>query len=100
MTVVVLGTLRFPASNIEAILPRLRELVETTRRLDGCISYDVGVDPFDRGLLRFSEIWPDAAALDAHLSAPHIAPWRAASAHHGLIERSFTAYDATGSWPV
>ena len=100
MTIVVLGTLRFPPANIPALLPRLHDLVETTRERDGCIAYDVAEDPFDRGLIRFSELWPDMASLEAHLKAPHIEPWRVAARAAGLISRSFTAYEAANPKPV
>lgn len=100
MTIVVLGTLRFPPASIPALLPPLRELVEATRRHDGCLAYDVAEDPFDPGLIRFSEIWPDMASLEAHLKAPHIDPWRTAARSHGLMSRSFTAYEATNPTPV
>jgi quinol monooxygenase YgiN len=59
---------------------------------DGCIAYDVAVDAFDPGVIRFSELWPDRETLERHFSAPHIAPWRAASKQHGLLSREFTAY--------
>ncbi len=95
MTVVVLGTLRFPPQAIPAVLPHLRTLVEATRALDGCLAYDVAEDPFVPGLIRFSELWPDAASLERHLKADHIAPWRQASADLGLMDRAFTAYDAS-----
>lgn len=94
MTIVVLGTLRFPPANIPAVLPHLRDLVETTRARDGCIAYDIAEDPFDPGLIRFSELWPDMTSLEAHLRAPHIEPWRNAARGNGLLSRSFTAYDA------
>lgn len=98
--VVVIGTLRFPPAAIASLLPHLRTLVETTRARDRCVAYDVAEDPFDPGLIRFSELWPDAASLEAHLQAEHIAPWRAAAQAHGLIAREFTAYDATDSRAV
>lgn len=94
MTIVVLGTLRFPPDRIASVLPHLQTLVTATRAHDGCIAYDVAEDPFDPGLIRFSEIWPDRALLDAHLKAPHIAPWREAARSHGLISREFTAFEA------
>ena len=100
MTILVLGTLRFPAASIAAVLPHLRELVEATRARDGCFAYDVAEDPFDPGLIRFSEVWPDMASLEAHLKAPHIEPWREAARAAGLMSRNFTAYEATNPRPV
>jgi quinol monooxygenase YgiN len=99
-TIAVFGILRFPPERMAEVLPHLRILVETTYRTDGCIAYDVAVDPFDPGLIRFSELWPDQNKLARHLQAPHIEPWRAAARRCGLLERKFTAYDITGSHEV
>ncbi len=98
--VVVFGTLRFPAEKIAEVLPHLRALVEATNKNDGCIAYDVAEDPFDPGLIRFSELWPDQASLNRHLQAPHIEPWRAVARKCGLLERKFTTYEVTGSREV
>lgn len=98
--VAVFGILRFPPERIVDVLPHLRTLVETTYSDDGCLAYDVAEDPFDLGLIRFSELWPDQASLDRHLQAPHIEPWRAAANKCGLLERSFTAYEIAGSCKV
>ena len=100
MTVVVLGTLRFPPDKVAGIRPHLRALVEETRRHDGCLAYDVAEDVFDPGLIRFSELWPDRETLDRHLVAPHIAPWRKIAAAHGVSGRDFTAYDAANPKPT
>jgi quinol monooxygenase YgiN len=99
-TVAVFGTLRFPPDRVAELLPGLKNLVETTYRSDGCIAYDVALDAFDPGLIRFSELWPDQESLDRHLRAPHLVPWRAAARSCGLIERQFIAYDIAGSREV
>jgi quinol monooxygenase YgiN len=96
-TVAVLGTFRFPPDRIAEVLPYLKALVDATVRLDGCIAYDVAVDPFDPGLVRFSELWPDHASLERHLAAPHIEPWRKAVVACGLIAKEFTVYDIANS---
>ena len=62
--VAVLGTLRFPSERVAEVLPHLKTLVETTYKNDGCIAYDVAEDPFDSGLIRFSELWSDQISLD------------------------------------
>lgn len=98
--VAVFGILRFPPEKIAEVLPHLRKLVEATCQNDGCIAYDVAEDPYDRGLIRFSELWPNPESLARHLQAPHIEPWRAAARACGLQERKFTAYGIDGSWPV
>ena len=91
--VAVFGVLRFPPDRIPEVLTYLRVLVETTYKNDGCLAYDVAEDPFEPGLIRFSELWPDRASLNRHLKAPHIEPWRAAAKSCGLIERVFNSYD-------
>ena len=91
--VAVFGTLRFPPEKIESVLPHLKEFVEKTNQVDGCILYEVAEDPFDKGLIRFSELWPDRESLDNHLVAPHILPWREAAKENGLIERVFNSYN-------
>jgi quinol monooxygenase YgiN len=98
--VAVFGTLRFPPENITEVLPHLKVLVDTTYRNDGCIAYNVAEDPFDPGLVRFSELWPDHESLARHLQAPHLEPWRAVARRYGLMERTFTAYDVMGSRAV
>ncbi|HET9960257.1 MAG TPA: putative quinol monooxygenase, partial [Polyangiaceae bacterium] len=99
-TVAVLGTLRFPPDRVPEVLPHLQRLVANTYEKDGCIAYDVAIDPFDPGLIRFSELWPDQASLERHLVAPHIAPWRAAARACGLMARSFTAFEVSSARPV
>ena len=99
-TVAVFGTLRFPADRVHEVLPHLKRLVEETRAKDGCIAYDVAEDPFDPGLLRFSELWPDRSSLERHLKAAHIEPWRIAARSCGLQQRAFTAFAIGDTWPV
>lgn len=91
--VAVFGILRFPPENVQGVLPFLEEFVRKTQELDGCILYEVAEDPFDKGLIRFSELWPDRDSLNKHLVAPHIDPWRAKAKEYGLIERTFSSYD-------
>ncbi len=99
-TVAVLGTLRFPPDKVADLRPHLRKLVETTHLNDGCIAYDIAEDPFDPGLIRFSELWPDRESLARHLKAPHVIPWREVAHSLGLVERKFKAYDISGSWEL
>ena len=91
--VAVFGILRFPANNIESVLPHLNKFVQATREHDGCIAYDVAEDPFEKGLIRFSELWPNRESLEKHLKADHILPWRKNAKKFGLIERKFFSYD-------
>ena len=98
--VAVFGILRFPADRVTEVLPHLKKFVETTRDKDGCIAYDVAQDPYDPGLIRFSELWPDRTSLERHLCAAHIEPWRAVARQCGLMERTFTSYDISNAQAV
>ncbi len=98
--VVVIGTLRFPPERMPEVRRHLRALVDATYETDGCVAYDVAEDPFDPGLVRFSELWPDHETLTRHLEAPHIEPWRVAARQCGLLEREFTAYEISSSRKV
>jgi quinol monooxygenase YgiN len=79
------------------VLPHLKALVDATQSHDGCIAYDVAADPFDAGLIRFSELWPDHASLERHLQAPHIEPWRKAVVECGMIAKEFMVYDVANA---
>jgi len=94
-SIAVIGTLSFPVQNIAKILPHLKTLVEATRLHDNCLAYDVALDPFEDGLIRFSELWPDRQSLESHLKAPHIEPWRNIAKRHGLKDRQFMSYEIT-----
>ena len=98
--VAVIGTLRFPPERMADVRAHLKTLIEATHRNDGCIAYDAAEDLFDPGLIRFSELWPDAESLARHLQAPHIGPWREAAKSCGLLGREFVAYGITGSRSV
>ena len=99
-SVAVFGFLRFPPEKLGEVRPHLKALVDATYQNDGCIAYDVAEDLFDLGLIRFSELWPSAAALSNHLTAAHIEPWRVAARAAGLLDRKFTAYSLAESWAV
>ena len=98
--VAVFGTLRFPPENIPQVLPHLRTLVKETYANDDCIAYDVAEDPFDPGLIRFSELWPSQESLARHLVAPHIEPWRNEARKCGLLDRQFMSYEISNPKPV
>lgn len=100
MTVVVIGSMRFPPEAMPHVRPPLTRLVSETRKHDGCVEYNAAEDVNAPGLVRFSEIWPNSDLLAAHLQAPHIAPWRAVAAKFGVSDRRFTAFTATDPQPV
>lgn len=91
--IVVMGTVRIPAENIEAARPVMTRTLEATRAEDGCIAYAYAVDLLDPGLIHIAERWRDKAALVAHSKAAHMDAWRAAQPGLGLSERSIRMYE-------
>ena len=47
------------------------DLIEPTRKEDGCISYDLYQDVTNPGKFTFIENWQSNEHLDAHLKTPH-----------------------------
>ncbi len=48
-----------------------KELIEETRKENGCIEYNLYEDMENVNLLTFVEKWEDMACLKAHFEAPH-----------------------------
>jgi quinol monooxygenase YgiN len=67
---------------------------------DGCRAYAFAEDVAEPGLIRLFEAWRDQAALDAHVKAPHMSAWRAASASFGLSDRRLFAYEVASERPL
>jgi len=51
---------------------RLLELVEPTRKEEGCIRYDLHVNNAEPARFVFYETWKSLAMLDRHLQSPHL----------------------------
>ena len=58
-------------TKIETVLPLYQELVEITRKEDGCISYELTHDLKEEGHFLFIEKWLDENALEEHTSSEH-----------------------------
>jgi quinol monooxygenase YgiN len=61
----------------EDLRRELLALVGPTRSEQGCLRYDLHVDPEDADVLAFYEVWADAAAHAAHDRTAHVAHIRA-----------------------
>lgn len=93
MSLVIAGTVRVPAENIERFRPHMERMLAASRAEDGCIEYSYAVDVADPGLIRVFEAWRDEAALQAHFATPHMAEWRAAWPEFGVSDRRLFAYE-------
>ncbi|PXW79187.1 quinol monooxygenase YgiN [Blastomonas natatoria] len=95
--IVIAGFYRFPVDQLEAVRPAMAKMIELSRAEPGCSHYAFSHDVVEPGLVRVSEAWQDEDALQAHATSAHMAEWRAASAAHGIHDRTITAYEVSGS---
>lgn len=91
--ILIAGTVRFPPENMAEARPAMARMVTATRSEDGCLQYAFAEDVLDPGLIHISELWRDAAALEAHGAAAHMAAWRAEGAALGIHGRDLRFYE-------
>lgn len=66
----IVGTFRLPAHNLEQARPIMRRMAEASRAEAGCAEYVYAEDLFEPGLIHVRELWADQAALDHHSRPP------------------------------
>ena len=72
----VTGSARFHADDIDALREAAHDMVMESRKEDGCITYAYAFDLFDPTLMHIVEKWDDRAALQRHFETPHMKTWR------------------------
>ena len=75
----VVATIPAKPEAVDALRAALQTLVTATRAEDGCLSYDLFESVAAPGTFVTLERWTDQAALDAHMTTPHIAAALAAA---------------------
>jgi quinol monooxygenase YgiN len=93
--IIVTGEARFGAGEIERLRQAFADNIAATRAEEGCIAYSYAVDLADPNLLHISEQWRDEAAVEAHMTAPHMGPFMAALGAAKIEALSVKSYDAT-----
>ena len=93
--IIVAGTIRIEAEHREPAIVAMANVMAETRKEDGCISYTFSADFQDESLFHLFEEWESQEHLDAHLKAPHIDDFRAASAELGERVAEIHTYVAT-----
>lgn len=89
----IVGTVRLPAENLERARPAMRAMMEASRAEPGCLEYGYAEDVLVPGLIHVKELWQDQASLDAHFASSHIAAWRAAWPGLGIGGRDLRVYE-------
>lgn len=93
--IIVAGTIRIEAEHREPAIVAMANVMAETRKEDGCISYTFSADFQDESLFHLFEEWKSQEHLDAHLKAPHIDDFRAASAELGERVADLSRYVAS-----
>ena len=97
MSLIVAGTVRVPAANLDRFRRHMTEMIAASRAEDGCLDYAYAQDVVDPGLIRVFEAWRDQGSLDAHFATEHLARWRALWPQFGVSERRLTVYEIAGA---
>lgn len=69
----VVATIPAAEGSADAVREALQTLVAATREEAGCVAYDLYESGAAPGTFVTVERWADQAALDAHMTTPHIA---------------------------
>lgn len=59
------------SDRLSEVIDLCKELVEETRKEDGCIKYELYQDSEDSSILTMIEEWESKEALDLHLKSEH-----------------------------
>lgn len=69
--ITVVATNYIKEEKIDEMIQLVKELVEETRKEEGCISYNLFQDSQDKGTFTFVEEWLSKEHLDVHMQAEH-----------------------------
>ena len=93
--IIVNGTVRFGAGEIDRLRDAMARNVEATRAEDGCEHYAYAVDISDPNLLHVAERWRDDAAIGRHMASPHMGAFMAEIGASKVEAISIKAYEAS-----
>ena len=93
--IIVNGTVRFGAGEIDRLRDSMARNVEATRAEEGCEHYAYAVDISDPNLLHVSERWRDDAAIERHMASPHMGAFMAEIGASKVESISIKAYEAS-----
>jgi quinol monooxygenase YgiN len=71
MSIRVVASQKIQDAKRDEFLALCREMVEATRKEDGCIAYDLCESADEPGAVAFIEAWESKDTLDAHMQSEH-----------------------------
>jgi len=90
--IIVTGSARFGAGEVERLRAPLNAWIDEVRTRDGCQSYCYAVDLGDPDLIHVIETWRDEAAIDVHMG--NMTGLMQALEGARMLELSVKAYEA------
>ena len=93
--IVVSGTLNLNPEKAQRALEVTGDLVAETLKESGNVTYEYWQDPADAGRWRVFEEWQDAAALDAHLTTPHMTAFMVAAGELEISAVDISRYEVS-----
>lgn len=94
MMLLIIGTVRIPAENLNDARYAMQEMIEASLEEEGCVTYAFSEDVVEPGLIHVTEAWRDREALEAHFASEHLAEWRANWERFGIHDRDLKLFDA------
>lgn len=79
MSLTILAQITAAPGKEDLVRTELEKLVDPTRAEKGCVRYDLHQDNEAPGFFVFFEIWESRELWQAHMKAPHIAAYGAAT---------------------
>lgn len=72
--------IEFDPAKLDEAVPAMIANAEASRLEPGCLRFEVSRDLHKSNVFALSELYQDAAAIEAHTATPHFAAWRAGAA--------------------
>jgi quinol monooxygenase YgiN len=98
--IVIAGHVALDPAKREPAIAAAREMMEETRKEQGCISYTFSADLDEPGRFRIFEEWEDDEALRAHFTSPHLARFQQAVGGLGVREMAVQRYEVSKVGPL
>jgi quinol monooxygenase YgiN len=78
----------------------MTDMIEASRREDGCIAYSYSLDILDDGLIHVVEKWRDRKSLEAHFLSAHLQEWRQQFGRLGITDRNLRLFEVDQGTPT
>jgi quinol monooxygenase YgiN len=98
--ILVLGTIRIPPAKIDAARTAMANMIEASRREDGCVAYSYSLDILDDGLIHVVEKWRDRQSLETHFHTDHLREWRQQFTRLGITDRNLRLFEVDQGTPT